>query len=775
MEADIQLGRHEQVIPELWDLTERHPLRERFHAQLMLALARCGRQAEALTTYQNARRALAEELGIEPGPELRRLQERVLAGDVELVAPPRAESAVRPVGVPMVPQQLPAAVRHFTGRVGELKVLSGLLTQSPDNGGAVVISAIDGTAGIGKTTLALHWAHQNIDRFPDGQLYANLRGFDPSGSPVEVATVALEFLDALGVPPARVPLNLDAQLALYRGRLAGRRVLIVLDNARDVEQVRPLLPGASGCLVLVTSRNQLGGLVAVDGAVPLTLDLLTHDEARDLMIRRLGRERVARDEAVVDELIELCARLPLALNIAAAHASLHPDQPLGVLADELRDARRRLDALAIGGPAADVRAVFSWSYDTLSPEVARVFRLLGLHSGPDVSVPAVASLTALDLARVRRVLDELTRAHLLTEHAPGRYAFHDLLRVYAMERAGVDGTEAERRDALRRVLDHYLHTAYQASRLTRPVRLMPEPWQPAPGVVSEHLVAKEQAVAWYEAEHAVLLAVIRLAEQTGCHAHAWRISGVTVGFLAIHGHWREWLAACELALAAARRADDPVGLEHAHHWLGQAFAARGLHREASDHLRQALALSDDPVHQGGYHLTLAQVSSGQGQLTTALAHARHALSMFQVGDERPAQGMALNFVGSLEGQLGDYAQALDHCRQALELAREAGNVMDEAGVLDTIGYIHHRLGHHAEAIAHYRRVLDLMGPLGNAYNRTEVLTHLGDAHHAVGDLDAARDAWQLALDILDDLDHPDADAVRAKLADITSADGRPGP
>ncbi len=403
-------GRRSGLIPGLRGLTTQDRRRERLPAQPM-------------------------ELG----------HRQILAGDPALAAmrarhdgtPPAAAALPGPASSPArVPRQLPGAVPHFTGRSEELARLSQITDQARSQApGTVLISAIGGTAGVGKTALAVHWAHQVANRFPDGQLYVDLRGFGPSCAPMPAATAVRRFLDALAVPAERIPADLDAQIGLYRSLLAGKRILIVLDNARDPDQVRPLLPGAAGCMVLITSRSRLTDLIALDGAIPLTVDLLTTREARELLVRRLGRARVSGEPAAADELIGLCARLPLAVNIAASGALAHPRTPLSSLAAELRDTRRRLDLLSAGTGAANLRAVFSWSCQTLSSPAARMFRLLGRHSGPDISIAVAASLAATGPDQARRALDELTAAHLLTEHAHGRYRLHDLLRAYATEQA----------------------------------------------------------------------------------------------------------------------------------------------------------------------------------------------------------------------------------------------------------------------------------------------------------------------------------------------------
>ncbi len=487
LEARLTAGEHAQVVPDLEQMAAGHPFDEQICAHLMLALYRAGRQADALAAYHRIRRALDEELGIAPGQPLRDLETAMLRQDPALdegtqavVAPvmPQAELVSAP---PPVPAQLPPAGPGFAGRAAELASLDAILPgpgpgyprpahPGPESRGAagrgtVLISAVSGTAGVGKTALAVHWAHRVKAQFPDGQLYVNLRGFDPGGLPLDPAEAVRRFLDALGVAVARIPQGLAAQTALYRSLLARKRMLVVLDNARDAEQVRPLLPGSPGCLAIVTSRNQLPGLVVANGASPLNLDLLTAAEARELLARRLGRALTANDRQAADEIIERCARLPLPLAIAAARAATSPHLPLSAVAGELREASGVLDSFDHGDAATDVRAVLSWSYQALGADAARLFRLLGLFPGPDITAAAAASLAAIPLPQARRLLAELTRAHLLAEHSPGRYTFHDLLRAYAAELARAHDSDQRRDAAIRRLLGHYLHTAHRAATL----------------------------------------------------------------------------------------------------------------------------------------------------------------------------------------------------------------------------------------------------------------------------------------------------------------------
>jgi DNA-binding SARP family transcriptional activator/Tfp pilus assembly protein PilF len=781
IEADRACGRDTEVVAELRRLTAEHPLRERLWGELMRALHGSGRPAEALEVYAQAQEAIAEQLGADPGPDLQQLHQHILAGDrARAGSPPAAgegraevrEPAVTGHTLPHVPLQLPAGVRHFIGRSEELERLSKLIAETSGAAGAAVISAIGGTAGIGKTALAVHWAHQNADRFPDGQLYVNLRGFDPSGTPTATATAVRGFLGALAVPPASIPDDADAQVALYRSLLAGRRMLIVLDNARDAAQVRPLLPGTASCPVLVTSRDELAGLVAADGAIPLTLGMLTPSEARELLSRRLGHERVTREKQAAGELTELCARLPLALNIAAARAVLRPNRPLAALASELRGTRQRLDPLTTSDSAADVRAVFSWSSQTLGTGNARVFRLLGLHPGPDVSVAAAASLAALDRDQARLALDELTAAHLMTEHIPGRYTFHDLLRAFAAEQAHIHDTKAERFDARHRALDHYLRTGHAAFSLLYPGWLPLGLPPPVPGVVSEDFADQEQALAWYEAEHAVLVAAVSWAAEEGFDSYAWQIPCALGTIMERRAHWREWTIVSEIALGAAQRSRDLTGQAHSHHRLGQARLAHGSYPEAGNHLRQALVLFDrlgEPARQGDAYIALSVTMSAQRRYGDAVGFAQRALALYRANGHIAGQSIALNNMGWFESQRGRYEQALVYCGQALDLSREAGEPECEALTLDSIGHAHHSLGHYAEAITSYELALQLEQAIGDRYNSASTFTRLGDVHRDAGDRAAARDAWRQALVILDEMHHPDGEEVRVKLRGLEAA------
>jgi DNA-binding SARP family transcriptional activator len=790
IEADVQLGRQADVIAELQRLVAGHPLREHLRALLMLALYRCGRQAEALAAYQGARRVLIEELGAEPAAELRELHQRVLRGDAGLMTAPgpaaSAGSGPAAGGSPPafpgrpapVPRQLPAAGPHFTGRAAEISALLRLAGETAGGTGPlprrvrgeVPIVAIAGTAGVGKTALALHVAHLVADRFPDGQLYLDLRGFDPSAEPLPPAAAVRSFLDGLRVPPDQIPASQDAQAALYRSMLAGRRMLIVLDNAASAGQVRPLLPGAGHCLVVVTSRRQLTALTAREGACGVTLEVLTDREARELLAARLGPSRLAGDPAAAAELIAECARLPLALSVAAARAQARPQFPLGAVAAELRDARGRLDALDGGEASINVRAVLSWSYQQLTPAAARMFRLLGLHPGPDITLAAAASLAAVPPAHAARALARLTTTCLLTEHAPGRFAFHDLLRTYAAEQAAED----ERQGAIRRLADHYLQSARaadQAMYATRPPIRMPEP-EPAtqPETFSGHV----QALAWFDQEHQVLLAVVSLAAGQGLHVCAWQLPWAMETFLYRRAHWHDWASTQTIALAAAERIGDRDGQAHAHRGIANAHVETGSHDEGRRHFARALRLREsagDLAGQARVHLDLARSAGLQHLYDDCLAHGRRGLELSRSARDLAGESNALVEVAWALALLGRHEQAIAYCHKALRLLRDFGHRAQEGHVWDTLGHAHRQLGHHAEAAASYQRAVQILDEYGYRYDMAVTLISAGHAYRAAGDPQAAGVAWRQALAILEETRHPDMAKVLADLSDLATPAG----
>lgn len=775
-------GSHGRVLALLRELAAREPLNEQAHAQLMVALAGCGQQAEALAVYHSLRRRLDDELAMPPGADLAGAYQLVLRQDIPATRPAvaaadagTASASRHAAHESAVPRQLPAAPPSFVGRTAELAALSGLLDAAAHT---VVITAIGGTAGIGKTALAVHWARQIAAEFPDGQLYVNLRGFDPGGRPVACTDVIRGFLDAFGVAPGQIPASLEAQAALYRSMAADRRLLIVLDNARDVDQVRPLLPGSAGCLVLVTSRARLAGLAVGEGANLLTLGALTKDEARQLLASRLGVWRTGAEPAAVDELIALCARLPLGLAIAAARAADRRGFPLAELAAELRDAATRLDALDGGDAASSVRAAFSWSYQNLQAPAARMFRLLGLHPGPDITVPAAASLAGIAPSAAGQAFRELTAANLLTEHLSGRYGFHDLLRAYAAEQADAIETEAARREARHRVLDHYLRTAYRAAMVIQPQRDPLPLAGPERGVAPESLADEAQAQAWLQAEHRVLLAAVALAVEAGFDVHAWQIPWTLAGFLDWRGHWQEAARIQRIALDATVRLGDAAGRAVACRLLAITCWRFGDHEQARTYLEDCVRLSrqrGDRTCEARTQQNLGVVAADQGRYADALGHVEQAHDLFLAVGDRAGEASSRSALGSCHILLGDYERARTLCREALGLLSELGLRHGEAHAWYDTGRAEHQLGYLTEAADCYQRALSLFRELGHRYYEADVLGHLGDTCRAAGDPSAAREAWQRSLVILDDLQHPDAEGVRAKLSDLYPDTGLVGP
>jgi DNA-binding SARP family transcriptional activator len=746
-DAALRAGVPDAVLPLLREAAAEDPLDEPVLARLILALAALGHRSEALDTYRATAARLAHDLGIDPGPELREAHRASLP------------NATPPAASPPTPAQLPHDLPTFTGRESEL---DDVLTRS-NPAGTVVVTAIDGMAGIGKTTLAVHLAHRVAERFPDGQLYVNLRGFDPSGAVLDAGEAVRLFLDALGVPPERVPHPVEAQTALYRSLLAGRRMLVLLDNARDSEQVRPLLPGTPGCLAIVTSRSRLSGLVAAHGAHTVTLRPLDAGQAREFLERRLGGARQAGESGAVTEITDLCGGLPLALACVAARAAAHPHFPLSAVAAELRAAHGSLDAFSRTDPAVNVGAVFSWSLEAVSPGAARLFRLLGLHPGPDVSVPAAAALAGVAPAKARALLAELADVHLAREHAAGRYTLHDLVRAHAAE---LVAAEDERAAAVDRLYAYHLHTAHAADRLLAPHADPLPPGAPPAGVSPQALADDRQALAWLTAEYRVLLAVIDAAAHSGRDRLAARLAWSLEPFFDRRGHWHDGAAAQRTALDCALRLSDPAwearglrGLARAEGRLGRLDNSRaGL-----DRALELFAGLGDVTGQAHTHRSLGWVCEQQDDLPGALRHNERALELFRLSGDRPAQASVLNSVGWYHALLGRYRQALSHCFEALTLLQDLGDRYGQASTWDSIAYAEHGLGRHPHALLGYHNALTLYRELGVPYMEACTLVHIGDTHLAMGTPGEAETSWRQALALFVSLGHPDAQQVRERL------------
>jgi tetratricopeptide (TPR) repeat protein len=693
-------------------------------------------------------------------------RKRPKVASARAAAPPAAPPARKPA-----PNQLPAVLSSFTGRVDELCVLDRLLVHQAEAGRVVVVS---GAPGVGKTTLVVHWAHRAAAGFPDGLLYVNLRGFDPDAGPVLPEEAIRAFLRAMDVPPHRIPTGTDELTAFYRAELADRRLLLVLDNARDTSQVRPLLPGSPSAAVVVTSRHRLPGLVVSNGAHLVSLDLMSARESRALLSGRLGAARVEAEPEAADAIIDHCARLPLALAVAAARASTDARLTLTALAGELAEAGQRLNALAVGDTLSDVQTVFSWSYHALSGPAADLFPLLGLHPGPDISAAVAVSLAGGAPADTHRALGQLTAANLLIEHAPHRYAMHDLLRAYAVDLAGqLDATLLAA--ATTRMLDHYVHTAHAAARLIHE-HLDPIPiplTAPAAGTRPEPVGDVREAAAWFGARRRVLLAVVEDAAGNGFSRHAWQLIWAIDRSLDLGGHWHDLAHAWRLALDAAGRLGEPGAEALSHRMLAVVCTQLGLHDEANHHHQQALDgyhRSGDQLGAARTHRSFANQCWRQERIQEAVRHGERSLALYEAAGDRRGQAFALNDVGWYLVLLGEHDQALARCEQALVLFGALGDRVGQAHAWDSLAHTHHHRGDAERAVESYRRALVLFRDIGDRYEEAATLTRIGDAHQAMDQADRAHAAWTSAWDILRQLHHPDAEVVEAKLRN--AKDGR---
>jgi DNA-binding SARP family transcriptional activator len=762
-DAELAAGRPDTVALDLRRLCDEHPLREALAERLMLALYRCGRRGDALAAFRRLRQALRDELGVEPGAELAELHRSMLRGETraERSAPDRALIAVAPT-----PRQLPVAPPILVGRDEQIEALHALAARR-----GAPVAVVTGMPGVGKTALVRYWAQRIAGQFPDGQLYADLRGFGPHPLPLPPGDALGGFLVALGIALRRLPAGTDARASLFRELLTGRRVLVVLDNAASADQVRPLLAGTSGSLTVVTSRRALSGLVTAEGAEPLPLAALSLDQARELMLRRVGPVRAGAAPEAIEDIVAACARLPLALTVVAARAASHPHFPLAALATELRDDRLRLDALAADHPATEVRAVLSWSYGTLSAPAARLFRLLGNLPAPEVTPELAASITALPHRPARTALAELAAAHLVEEYLPGRFRLHELLHAYATELTGAADSGADRRAATERILDHYLHAAHAASLLLYP-ELRLQDWPPIPleppaaGTVTARLADRDEAVRWFTVEQRPLLDAVRLATASGRDLRAWQLAATLVAPLDLHGRWHELAAAQGSALAASHRLGDPTKEAACHAWLAYLGIKQGQFGDADEHLWCAADLFDrtgDRIGEAHTALMRSWLRERQARFAEALGDAGHALALFEQVGHRLGQARSLINIGWSSALLDDHRRALACCGRVVSDFLDVEDRRAHADAWDCLGYTRHRLGQHRESIVSYRRAVDLRHQVDDPYFEADTLTRLGDVHRDAGDLPATRAAWQRAVTVFADLGYPEAEHVRSRL------------
>ncbi|SEH01830.1 DNA-binding transcriptional activator of the SARP family [Nonomuraea solani] len=738
-EAKIALGLPANAIEDLRLFVAEQPLRERAWHLIMLAHSQAGQRDKALEAFRQARSVLIDELGLEPGEELQQLQAGILAGTMVVNgSAPRA-------GV----YRLPSDVKHFSGREAELAALDAfVLTEDEEPPYTATTCVISGTGGVGKTALAVHWAHRVREHFPDGQLYVDLQGFSPGATQMPSAQAVRILLGFLQPPHHGIPSTFEEQVGLYRNLLAGKRVLVILDNARETDQVRPLLSPSPGSLTLVTGRTVLTGLIATEGAHLLRLSPLSHAEAGRLLKRRLGQDRVSAEREAADDIIRTCAGLPLALGIVAARAIIDAGLPLTALAEELQAESTRLDALQTDELSTDLREVFGSSYGVLPAAAAGAFAQLGLAPGPDISLTAAASLIGRSVVQARSLLRTLETAHLLHQHVPGRYRMHDLVRLYAIERAARDLSEDERAAAVRRLVDFYLHTSYVADLLLSPRRRgMFELAPAAPGCLPRNLADAATAQEWFRAEHPCLLAAQRLAAEHGLHLAVWQLAWTLDTFHLGHNLLQTSVSTWRMA-STVEHPEDSAAHALIHQMLGRACARAGHHEESLPHLAEALSLyerSGDIPGQAYVRHTLALAWEQQGEHEQALVHLEHALRLYRKVGDTTEEANALNSLGWNHALLADFADAQRHCEQALVLNRRHGDRLGEAATLDSLGYIAHNTGHHAQALDYYHHALDLRRASGYASKEAETLSRLGDTYHALGRHTEAAQSWNHAL------------------------------
>ena len=693
------------------------------------------------------------------------VQAGTIHGDVHVHAPEPPLS---------IPRQLPGAVQDFVDREAELSTLTRFLVDSPKADGVVRIGVIDGTAGAGKTALAVHWAYKVRDKFPDGQLYVNLLGFDPSGNPLTSAEALQVLLECIGIPPNRVPATQAGRAAMYRSLLADRRVLVILDNAVESTQVEPLLPGGGQCVTLVTSRNRLDGLIIRHGAYRVGVGVLTKAASHDLLTKHLNDDQSAVRPHAVDEIAARCGYLPLALSIVAARVRYSPHLNPSELAGQISGTSSQLDAFDTGDVMANIRDVFSWSYGQLGTAPARVFRLLALHPGPDIGISTAESLVAMSNHQAMAHLRALVRANLLEEYMPNRFRFHDLLRIYAAEKAEVDEPDDARTIAVQRFLDGLLHSASNASIRLNPHR--PEvklnPCAPEAAVCS--FDSHEEAMEWFKQEYQNIKATIEWTATHGFDEYTWRLTLAFWQYLYMCGRWHELIALHETALAAADRLGNAAAAAAVHNNLGIALGLLTKYEQGADHFRRALDLfrvEDNLGGQGNALDSLAWVYTCMEDFKSALSYCDQALAIYRQTDDPEGQARALDSIGVACAGLGRYAEGIDYGMQALELHQHTGSRIGQAHVRRSLGRCYALMGRHREAISQFEQALAVCREIGDRHDEANVLRDLGSAFHTVGADTEARACWEQAAVILTELRHPDADAVQADLESLPPSPG----
>ncbi|MFE6913806.1 AfsR/SARP family transcriptional regulator [Streptomyces rubiginosohelvolus] len=794
LDLDLEVGCHAEAVSELTALTAAHPLRERLRELLMVALYRSGRQAEALAVYADTRRLLAEELGVDPRPELAQLQQRILRADEEL-ARPADEPA--PAPAPLRPAQLPATVPDFTGRSAFVAELGSRLATA--EGSVMAVSAVAGIGGVGKTTLAVHVAHQARRHFPDGQLYVDLQGAGARAA--EPETVLGSFLRALGTADSAIPDTLDERAALYRSTLDGRRILILLDNAHDAAQIRPLLPGTPGCAALVTSRVRM---VDLAGAHLVDLDVMSPEEALQLFTRIVGAERVGSEREAALDVVAACGFLPLAIRIAASRLAARRTWTVSVLAAKLADERRRLDELQAGDLA--VKATFELGYGQLEPAQARAFRLLGLADGPDISLAAAAALLNLDPHVAEDLLEALVDTSLVESAAPGRYRYHDLVRLYARACAERDERAVERESALSRLLDFYLATAAGVYALERPGDRLADHREPTQ-YSGLKFADRHSAQDWLYTEANSLLACVRQSSgpgavrravdllwatkdlaESGANSKQYETAAITMRDLArssddaraegralitltnarlVAGRFDQAERDAQRAMRLARAVDDPLPSCWAPNDLGIIALYQNRHTEGEAYLEQAIANFRADGNRPGEASALCNLSRihlAMGNTTSAVALAQQGIDIYdELGhalrgaNGRYALGLALT-------QSGRFADATEQLHDALAVFRDSRQRLWEGMATFRLAEVDLAAGLPAQAATKSEQALAILRGIGGEWRRGNVLTVLGRALSEIGQPGRAQVCWREALDIYETLGSAEIETVRKLLA-----------
>jgi DNA-binding SARP family transcriptional activator len=801
LDMDLEQGCHAEAVSELTALTAAHPLRERLRELLMLALYRSGRQAEALAVYADTRRLLADELGVDPRPGLQDLQQRILQADPGLAEPsaPMAE----PVAVPVRPAQLPATVPDFTGRASFVRELSEVLAAaSGDEGRVMAVSALAGIGGVGKTTLAVHVAHAARSSFPDGQLYVDLQGAGSRSA--EPETVLGAFLRALGTADSAIPDSLEERAALYRSVLDGRKVLVLLDNARDAAQVRPLLPGTAGCAALVTSRVRM---VDLAGAHLIDLDVMSPEEALALFTKIVGEERVASEREAALDVVAACGFLPLAIRIAASRLAARRTWTVSVLAAKLADERRRLDELQAGDLA--VKATFELGYGQLEPAQARAFRLLGLADGPDISLAAAAAVLDLPAEDTEDLLESLVDTSLLESAAPGRYRFHDLVRLYARACAERDEQPpGEREAAMSRLLDFYLATAVGVYATERPGDRLVDGLEPTehPGLT---FADGSAALDWLYTEASPLLSAVRQAAGTDRLRRGvdllWAAKDLTESGANSHQYEMTARAMCE----ATHAAGDARAAGRARTVLTDVLLVSGRIQQAEEEARLAMELADsvrDAAAVSWVANNRGLICLHQHRYSAGKVLFDQAIEGFRATGNRAGEASALSNLSRAQLGMGNIAEAVEIARHGLAVYLEMGRTMRLANGHFAVGVALAKAGRHSEALGQFSEAVSIfadhrqrlwegatnfriaevhlaaerpsraaqhaeqalaLGCIGGDRMRGNVLTLLGRALSALGQADRANACWREAVSLLEQNSAPEADEVRALLTPVT--------